>query len=435
VSDTLGSDRGHDVVIIGAGAAGSCAGAQLTRAGIIDFVVLEKADEISLAWPPALRHHLRFGREVISSVFDDDSDTWTLKTLDGETYHGRVVIATCAPMHVPWIPKLVRHNEFRGVSFHSAEWDRDFDPAGKRIAVIGTDARTGESIGPLVASAASVKVFAHPPRRFIREVPNRRSRAKHWLHRRVPGIHRPRTPELVSSQIDGLTESGIRTCDGVNHDVDAIIYGTGFAIPETAPHETLVGAGGLTIRDAWHDGMEPYLGVAVHGFPNYFLHSGTDVEAQTHYIIECLKLMKHSASTSIEVRRSSQQVFNERVYLRRPLPHPVPRAFELSPRAGLHDGTYDGPATLTIADACRQVRVRLTGHVDPVDGRYHWRGTVFDSLSADLLKQTLQVSLAAAARSAAARITEQTPQGTYSIAGIGAPPFAVNDVELAVPQS
>ena len=145
--------------------------------------------------------------------------------------------------------------------------------------------------------------------------------------------------------------------------------------------------------------------------------------------------MQHSASTRIEVLRSSQQVFNERVYLRRPLPHPVPRAFELSPSAGLHDETYDGPATLTIADACRQVHVRLTGHVYPVDGRYHWRGTVFDSLSADLLKQTLQVTLAAGARSAAARITEQTPQGTYSIAGIGAPPFAVNDVELAVPQA
>ncbi|HEY6857351.1 MAG TPA: DUF4873 domain-containing protein, partial [Mycobacterium sp.] len=82
----------------------------------------------------------------------------------------------------------------------------------------------------------------------------------------------------------------------------------------------------------------------------------------------------------------------------------------------------------------RQVRVRLTGHIDPIDGQYHWQGTVFDQLPADLIAKSRRVGLGVENRSASARITEATPQGTHSIAGVGAPPFTLADVDLAVPR-
>jgi hypothetical protein len=50
------------------------------------------------------------------------------------------------------------------------------------------------------------------------------------------------------------------------------------------------------------------------------------------------------------------------------------------------------------------------------------------------LTRARTVTLAVGDHSASARITEPTPQGTHSIAGVGAPPFALADVELAVPQ-
>ncbi len=87
------------------------------------------------------------------------------------------------------------------------------------------------------------------------------------------------------------------------------------------------------------------------------------------------------------------------------------------------DDVYDGPAVLRVADADHPVRVLLTGHLDPVDGRYHWRGTIFETVPEDVLK-TPRVSLTIGTRSAQARVTERTPQGTYSVAGEGAPPFA-----------
>ena len=46
-----------------------------------------------------------------------------------------------------------------------------------------------------------------------------------------------------------------------------------------------------------------------------------------------------------------------------------------------------------------------------------------------------QVILAVGDNHAEARITERTPQGGYSVAGVGAPPFALDDLEVDVPVS
>jgi Domain of unknown function (DUF4873) len=92
---------------------------------------------------------------------------------------------------------------------------------------------------------------------------------------------------------------------------------------------------------------------------------------------------------------------------------------------------YDGPATIGIGDEQRVVRVRLAGHVDPIDGRYHWQGTVFDALP-DGVKLPQQATLSVGDNHAGARITELTPWGTYSVAGVGAPPFALDDLEFVV---
>ncbi|MGH3850126.1 MAG: hypothetical protein ACRDRT_10545, partial [Pseudonocardiaceae bacterium] len=65
-------ERSHDVVIVGAGPAVLCAATELRDVGITDFVV--------------------FDREVISSVFDDATDTWAVTSHSGETCRGRVIV-------------------------------------------------------------------------------------------------------------------------------------------------------------------------------------------------------------------------------------------------------------------------------------------------------------------------------------------------------
>ncbi|RFD25780.1 DUF4873 domain-containing protein [Mycobacterium uberis] len=406
------SQARHRVVVIAAVVERHRVGAELLAAGVTDFAILDEAP----------------GHEVISSVFDDYTHCWTLRTAAGKTLRADAVITNHQSIYVPWTPKLDVHNIFRGESFHSAQWDISFNPAGKHIAVVGADATVSHYIGQLSESAASVTVFAHAPRRIIPEVSLWASHTKRWLRRHT----QPRTPgptvTLVGSPIQAVTTLGIRTSDGVDHRADAIIYGTGFAIRDRISDETLVGTGGLTIQQAWKDGTEPYLGVAVHGFPNYFFITGPNIGAQARYVAECVGLLQHSANTRIEVRRSSQQVFNERVYLSPTQLYrvgPTFKTFDLSCNANNHDKIYDGAATLTIAGTSHLAHVRLTGHLDPIDGQYHWQGMVFDPLPDTALKQAAHATVTVRDRSAPARIVEQTPWGTHSIAGVGAPPYAL----------
>lgn len=85
---------------------------------------------------------------------------------------------------------------------------------------------------------------------------------------------------------------------------------------------------------------------------------------------------------------------------------------------------YDGVAALRMQGMDHGVRVRLTGHLDPIDGRYHWRGMVFDLTGDVRLPQTVHISVDDC--TAEGRLTEVTPWGTHCVAGVGAPPYPLD---------
>lgn len=96
---------------------------------------------------------------------------------------------------------------------------------------------------------------------------------------------------------------------------------------------------------------------------------------------------------------------------------PVQLLPEVAEEGEFVEDVYDGPATVD----GKAVRVRLTGHLHPIDGQYHWQGTVFETLQ-DGARNPISITIGD--RTASARFTERTQQGGYSIAGVGAPPFA-----------
>ncbi|OBI88650.1 DUF4873 domain-containing protein [Mycobacterium asiaticum] len=388
------------MLVVGAEADAHSARSALQAAGVTDVTLLEK---------PLLR-----------SVFDDATEAWALHTADGDIERAHVVVAAHPPADLAWTPKLPGHNEFRGEAFHAAAWDPHFHAVGKRVAVVGTDSFAGHHLGRLVSAAESVTIFPHAPRRVVTELQYWPARAKNRLRRRRS--QRP-GPQFGAS-IRGITATGIRTVDGVEHPVDAIVYGTGFAL---GTDRALVGSRGLTLRDVWTHGMEPFFGVAVRGFPNYFFVSGPDGAARARYIAACVALMERTGSARIEVRRSSQQVFNERAQLGPADPPPVSSAFDLSSSAPDYEDTYEGTATLDIGGTSQPVHVRLIGHLDPLDGNYHWQGTIFDALPEESVKRSRTATLSVGDRSAQARIVEQTPWGTHSVAGVGEPPYALSE--------
>jgi hypothetical protein len=225
-----------------------------------------------------------------------------------------------------------------------------------------------------------------------------------------------RTDDVVGSEFDETGHTWrISTRSGDSYDASVVIsYG-----PAPSPA-----------------GMVPYLGVAVHGLPNRFFITGPDIRGQQQYIAHCLNAMARRDSTRIEVRHSTQRTYTVRY---RPgnavnwrlMRRKIRSAFDLSSRVSIEDTVYDGPAAVHIGDDIHDVRVRLTGHLDPIDGRYHWQGMVFDTLPDDDPPQ--RVRLAVGERTAEARIAERTPWGTYSVVGVGDPPFALDEVEFTLP--
>jgi hypothetical protein len=90
------------------------------------------------------------------------------------------------------------------------------------------------------------------------------------------------------------------------------------------------------------------------------------------------------------------------------------------------NGVYDGPAEMRVDDADHPVRVRLTGHLDPIDGRYHWRGMVFELEAEPPLRMPQPVQVTIGHRTAEAHLTEVTPWGTHCVAGVGTPPYPLD---------
>nr|OQO20437.1 hypothetical protein B0A51_12139 [Rachicladosporium sp. CCFEE 5018] len=78
---------------------------------------------------------------------------------------------------------------------------------------------------------------------------------------------------LVSESIDRFEPTGIRTVDGVLHEVDAIVCATGFDVSHRPPWP-LIGLNGLSLSDAWKDEPASYLSLAAAQFPNFFMFSG-----------------------------------------------------------------------------------------------------------------------------------------------------------------
>jgi len=133
--------------------------------------------------------------------------------------------------------------------------------------------------------------------------------------------------ELVTEKITEVREHGVVTADGAEHEVDAIIFGTGFHVVDAMDSLPIVGANGLKLQDAWRGGVEAYYGMTVSGFPNLFLLVGPNtglghnsivfmIEAQVRYVARCLKLLKHRGATALNVRTDVQRAFNDRLQAR-----------------------------------------------------------------------------------------------------------------------
>ena len=124
--------------------------------------------------------------------------------------------------------------------------------------------------------------------------------------------------EVVTEPIVQVTPHAVRTADGREHEVDTIVFGTGFDVTAHAAAEATVGRGGRTLAEAWGRRISAYKGMTVHGFPNFFMMVGPNsglghssivfvIESQLNYVLGALDAMSCRGIAAFEVTRRAQE--------------------------------------------------------------------------------------------------------------------------------
>src|SRR5919204_2316235 len=424
------------VCVVGSGFSGIGMAIQLKRAGIQDFVLLERADDLGGTWRDntypgcacdvpshlysfsfepnphwsrtfspqpeiwdylrqcsqnyGIDPHVRFNHTVIEAAWDEDEELWRIETDQG-SLTADFFVSGVGALSEPKLPDIPGIESFEGGMFHSAQWDHDYDLNGKRVAVIGTGASSIQFVPKIQPRVKQMHVFQRtapwivpqrdrgltkieqrlyklfPPAQlamraaiyWLRELfvlgfmhpreggVNEKLARKH-LESQVPDpeLRRKLTPnyrmgckrvlisdtyypalqqpnvDLVTDSIAEITPRGIRTADGVEHDLDVIVFGTGFHVSDMPIAERVRGRDGLRLDDVWQGSPQAYLGITVSGFPNFFMLLGPNTglghnsvvfmaEAQVNYVMESLRYLRRSGVHNIEPRPEVQAKFNE----------------------------------------------------------------------------------------------------------------------------
>ncbi len=221
----------REVVILGAGMSGLCAGIQLKQAGQHDFVMLEKSSALggtcwdnrypgayvdvpaplySFSFAPnprwrrrfaaageiqaymqrcaqrfGLLPHLRFGQRITAAAFDESAGRWQFALEGGARLSARFFICSTGPLSQPRLPDIPGLADFKGRLLHSAQWDAAADLTGQRVGIIGTGSTASQLLSPIALQAAQVHLFQRTAN-WVLPRPDRRYNAADRLLERLP---------------------------------------------------------------------------------------------------------------------------------------------------------------------------------------------------------------------------------------------------------
>jgi cation diffusion facilitator CzcD-associated flavoprotein CzcO len=225
----------YRVVVIGAGFGGIGMAIALKRAGIEDFVVLDRADDLGGTWRdnsypgltcdvpshlysfsfrswrwsrrfPArdeilaylhalvaehgLASHLRFGRGVEAAEFDERAALWNLAIDDGSALQAHAVVCAVGQLGRPALPDITGRDTFAGPWWHSARWNHDADLAGRRVAVVGTGASAIQFVPEIAKVAGHVDVYQRSAPYVLPKADRPYRDSEHDLFDRLPVVRK-----------------------------------------------------------------------------------------------------------------------------------------------------------------------------------------------------------------------------------------------------
>ncbi|HZP11612.1 MAG TPA: NAD(P)/FAD-dependent oxidoreductase [Nevskiaceae bacterium] len=223
------------IAIIGAGFAGLGMGYYLKQAGLNNFTIFEKAQDLGGVWREntypgaacdvpshlysfsfephypwsraygpqkdifAYQHmvakkygilgKIRFGREVLGAEFDEARGVWTIWFSDETSFEAHVLISAVGQLHRPSFPPVEGIEKFKGVQFHSANWNHDFEFFGKTVASIGTGPSAIQYVPEIAQQTDRLYVFQRSPAWCVPKFDREYTRVEKWLLKHWPWTH------------------------------------------------------------------------------------------------------------------------------------------------------------------------------------------------------------------------------------------------------
>ena len=138
-----------------------------------------------------------------------------------------------------------------------------------------------------------------------------------------PALQAPNTT-LIPHGLVKVEGNTVIAANGERHDVDVIIWGTGFEVSHPPIGKKVFNSKGQRLSDLWKDtSPEAYLGTSMQDVPNAFLVLGPNVlvydsfiglaEAQLDYIVDGLQKVKAQEIAALTIKPTVLRQHNERV--------------------------------------------------------------------------------------------------------------------------
>ncbi len=126
---------------------------------------------------------------------------------------------------------------------------------------------------------------------------------------------------LVTEEIECIEPAGVRTRDGVLHELDVLVFATGFRAHDFMRPMRITGRAGKTLDEAWDPTPRAYRSVSMPDFPNFFMIVGPHSpvgnfslieisEIQVGYILKLIERVRESGSGEICARPEATDRFN-----------------------------------------------------------------------------------------------------------------------------
>lgn len=130
--------------------------------------------------------------------------------------------------------------------------------------------------------------------------------------------------EVVTNGVASVDATGIVDSAGQHHEVDIIVYGTGFHTLGLPLTDKIFDENGRSMAEVQGPSPTSYMSTTVHGFPNMYLIHGPNLalghtsmitmfEAQFRYIVNCVKAVDQGGFGSLEPTESAQREYTSMV--------------------------------------------------------------------------------------------------------------------------